>query len=65
MVIDEYTLRRHIVEAIPQSICDWLIEHKGLSTSMSTVAEWVEAVEIRKREILKKEAYNNNNATMK
>ena len=65
MVIDKYTLQCHIVEAIPQSICDWLIEHKGLSTSMSTVAEWVEAVEIREREILEKEAYNNNNATMK
>ncbi len=65
LVVDEYTLRRQIVEAIPQSICDWLIEHKGLSTSTSTVVEWVEAIETRERELLEKEAYNGNLATTK
>ena len=60
LVVDKYSLRRHIVEAIPQSICDWLIEHKGLSTSTSTVVEWVEAIETRERELLEKEAYNGN-----
>jgi hypothetical protein len=63
LVVDEYSLRRHIVEAIPQSICDWLIEHKGLSTSTSTVVEWVEAIETRERELLEKEAYNGNLST--
>ena len=58
LVIDEYSLRQHIVEAIPQSICDWLIKHKGLSTSTSTVVEWVEVIETR--ELLEKEAYNGN-----
>ena len=65
LVVDEYTLRRQIVEAIPQSICDWLIKHKGLSMSTSTVVEWVEAIETREHELLEKEAYNGNLATTK
>jgi len=58
MPIDEYTLRRQLVAAIPQSICHWLINYKDLSTSTSTVVEWVNAVERRERELLEREAYN-------
>jgi hypothetical protein len=60
MKVDEYTLRRHIINAIPQSICNWLIELKGLSTSTSSVAEWITAIEQRERELLEKEAYSYN-----
>jgi hypothetical protein len=62
MTIDEYTLRRQIVNAIPQIICDWLIEHKGLSTSTSTIVEWVDAIEQRERELLEQEAYHATKA---
>ena len=65
LVVDEYSLHQHIVEAILQSICDWLIEHKGLSTSKSTVVEWVETIETCKHELLEKEAYNGNLSMMR
>ena len=39
MPIDEYTLQRQIVVAIPQMICMWLIEHEDLSMSTLTVVE--------------------------
>jgi hypothetical protein len=42
--IDEYTLRKQIVEVIPSTIQNSLIDLKGLSTSTSSVAEWVEAI---------------------
>ena len=53
------------MEAIPQSICDGLIKHQGLSMSTSTVVEWVEAIETCERELLEKEAYNGNLSTTK
>jgi hypothetical protein len=58
MPIDEYTLRRQIVAAIPQTICHWLINYKDLSISTSTVVEWVDAIERHERELLEREAYN-------
>jgi hypothetical protein len=58
MPIDEYTLRRQVIAAIPQTICHWLINYKDLSTSTSTVVEWVDAIERRERELLEREAYN-------
>ena len=63
MTVDKYTLRCHIVDAIPQSICHWLIEFKGLSMSTSNVAEWVACIEQRESELLEKEAYNSNTTT--
>jgi hypothetical protein len=36
-----------------------LIDLKGLSTSMSSVAEWVEAIAWRERELLKKAAFDD------
>jgi hypothetical protein len=42
--IDEYTLRKRIIEVIPSTICNSLIDLKGLSTSTLSVAEWVEAI---------------------
>jgi hypothetical protein len=42
--IDEYTLRKRIVEVIPSTIRNSLIDLKGLSTSTLSVAEWVEAI---------------------
>ena len=42
--VDEYTLRRKIVEAIPSSMRNHLIDLRGLSTSMLSVVEWVEAI---------------------
>jgi hypothetical protein len=42
--IDKYTLRKQIIEVIPSTIQNSLIDLKGLSTSMSSVAEWVEAI---------------------
>ena len=58
MPIDEYTLRRQVIAAIPQTICNWLINYKDLSTSTSSVVEWVDAIERRERELLEREAYN-------
>src|SRR5271169_3359385 len=58
MPIDEYTLRRQIIAAIPQTICNWLIDYKDLSASTSTVVEWVDAIEKRECELLEREAYN-------
>src|SRR5271154_2907875 len=57
MPIDEFTLRRQILTAVPQSICNWLIMYKDLSTSTSPVADWVNAIECRERELLEQEAY--------
>ena len=45
MLINEYTLRRQIVTAIPQTIRHWLINYKNLLTLTSTVVKWVDAVE--------------------
>src|SRR5271169_3827342 len=58
MPIDEYTLRRQIIAAIPQTICNWLIDYKDLSTSTSTVVEWVDTIKKQERELLEREAYN-------
>jgi hypothetical protein len=55
--VDEYTLRKQIIQAIPSSIRNMLIDYKGLSVSTSSVAEWVDAIERRERELLEKEAY--------
>ena len=63
--IDEYTLRRRIVEAIPSSIRNHLIDIKGLSTSTSSVAEWVEATARRERELLEKAAFEDNHMNLK
>jgi hypothetical protein len=65
MPIDEYTLRRQIVAAIPQTICHWLINYKDLSISTSTVVEWVDAVERRERELLERDAYDATVSTTK
>jgi hypothetical protein len=58
MPVDEYTLRKRIVEAIPYRIRNHLIDYKGLSTSTSSVVEWVDAVERRERELLERSAYD-------
>ena len=42
---------------VPSSIRNMLIDYKGLSVSTSSVAEWVDMIERREREILEKEAY--------
>src|SRR3984885_15273700 len=63
--IDEYTLRRRIVEAIPSTIRNHLIDLKGLSTSTSSVAEWVEAIARRERELLEKSAFDDNHMNPK
>jgi len=65
MPIDEFTLRRQILTAIPQSICNWLIIYKDLSTSTSPVADWVNAIERRERELLEQEAYTASLAAAK
>src|SRR5271154_6766208 len=65
MPIDEFTLRRQILTAIPQSICNWLIMYKDLSTSTSPVADWVNAIERRERELLEQEAYTASLAAAK
>jgi hypothetical protein len=44
---------------MPSTICNSLIDLKGLSTSMSSVAEWVEAIAWREQELLKKAAFDN------
>jgi len=63
--IDEYTLRRRIVEAIPSNIRNHLIDLKSLSTSTSSVAEWVEAIARRERELLEKSAFEDNHMNPK
>jgi hypothetical protein len=44
LLIDKHTLQKQIVEVIPSMIWNSLINLKGLSTSMSSVTEWVEAI---------------------
>src|SRR5271170_2638198 len=58
MPVDEYTLRRRIVDAIPWRIRNHLIDFKSLSTSTSSVVEWVDAVERRERDLLERYAYD-------
>jgi hypothetical protein len=57
--IDEYTLQKWAVEVIPSTKRNSLIDLKGLSTSTSSVTEWVEAIAQHKRELLKKAAFND------
>ena len=61
--IDEYTLRKQIIDIIPSSIRNMLIDYKGLSVSTSSVAEWVDAIDLRERELLEREAYESLNST--
>jgi hypothetical protein len=56
--IDEYSLRRHVLEAIPPKIRNDLMDHKGLSTTTSTLSAWVEAIERREHELLERSAFN-------
>ena len=63
--IDEYTLHCRIIEAIPSSIRNHLIDLRGLSTSMLSVMEWVEAISKRERELLEKAAFYDNQPTAK
>jgi hypothetical protein len=58
--IDKYSLRRQLVAAIPQTICRWLIEHKNMSTTTSSIDDWIVAVERRERELLEQEAYDSS-----
>jgi hypothetical protein len=58
MPVDEYTSRRRIIEAIHWRIRNHLIDFKGLSTSTSSVVEWVDAIERRERELLERSAYD-------
>jgi hypothetical protein len=48
-----------IIEVIPSTIRNSLIDLKGLLTSTSSVAEWVEAIAWCERELLKKAAFDN------
>lgn len=59
MPIDEYTLRKRIIDSVPSGIKNMLINFKGLSISTSSVEEWVEAIERREREIIEWEAVND------
>jgi hypothetical protein len=63
--IDEYTLRQRIVEAIPSSIRNHLIDLRGLSTSTSSVSEWVETIAKRECELLEKAAFDDNHVNPK
>ena len=63
--IDKYTLHRRIVEAIPSSMRNHLIDLRGLSTSTSSVIEWVEAISKRERELLEKAAFYDHPPTAK
>ena len=55
--VDEYMLWKQIIQAIPSSIQNMLIDYKGLLVSTSSVAEWVDVIERRERKILEIEAY--------
>jgi hypothetical protein len=59
LTIDEYTLRKRIVDSIPASMRYHLIDYKGLSTTTSTVMEWMEAIEVRELEIRERAAYDD------
>ena len=63
--IDEYTLCHRIVEAIPSSIRNHLIDLRGLSTSTTSVVEWVEAISKQEHELLEKAAFYDNQPTAK
>ena len=59
--IDEYTLRKWIVEVIPSSIRNNIIDLKGLSISTLSVAKWVEAIAQWEQELLEKAAFEDPN----
>ena len=63
--IDKYTLHCRIVEAIPSSIRNHLINLRGLSTSTSSVMEWVKAISKQEHELLEKAAFYDNQPTAK
>ena len=58
LTVDEYMLRNRIVESIPPSMRNNLIDYKGLSTTTSTVVEWVKAIEDRELELRERAAYD-------
>lgn len=60
--IDEYSLRRHVLEAIPPRMRNDLMDHKGLSTTTSTLNNWIEAIEKREHELLERSAFNETEA---
>ena len=45
LLVDEYTLQKQIIQAIPSSIRNMLIDYKGLWVLTSSVAEWVDTIE--------------------
>ena len=55
--VDKYMLQKQIIQAIPSSIRNMLINYKGLSVSTSSVAECVDTIKRREHELLEKEAY--------
>ena len=63
--IDKYTLHCRIVEAIPLSMRNHLIDLRGLLTSTLSVVEWVEAISKRECELLEKAAFYDNPPTTK
>jgi len=62
---DEYTLRHRIVESISPAMHNHLIDYKGLSTTTSTVVEWVDAIEDRELELWERAAYDEATAATK
>src|SRR5271156_1515115 len=58
--VDEYTLRKLLLEAIPARMRNDLMDHKSLSTTTSPIGVWVEAIERREHELLERAAFNEN-----
>ena len=59
--VDAFTLRKKIIEAIPADMRRTIINIKGLSTTTSSIKEWVAAIDRREREILEYKAFEEGN----
>ena len=59
--VDAFTLRKEIIKAIPADMRRTIINIKGLSTTTSSVKEWVAAIDRRECEILEYEAFEEGN----
>ena len=57
--VDDYTMRRLVIEALPPKMRNDLMDHKGLSVTTSSIEAWLEAIERREHELLERQAFND------
>src|SRR5271156_5649027 len=57
--VDDYTMRKLVIEAIPPKMRTNLMDLRGLSVTMSSAEAWLEAIERREHELLECQAFND------